>query len=50
MKKKPINTLKESLPYKYFIKGVGLDSSEIGIPPEKFQRVFEMARNAGYIP
>ena len=44
-----ISTLKESLPYKYFIKGVGLDSSETGNPPEKFEKVFTMARNAGYL-
>ena len=43
-----IATLKESLPYKYFIKGVGLDSSELGNPPSKFQKVFHMAKNAGY--
>ena len=43
-----IATLKESLPYKYFIKGVGLDSSEFGNPPSKFQKVFQMAKNAGY--
>lgn len=27
--------------------GVGLDSSEMGHPPSKFERVFEAARNAG---
>jgi len=43
-----IKTLKESLPYKHFIKGVGLDSSEVGNPPSKFQKVFLMAKNAGY--
>lgn len=43
-----IKTLISSLPYKYLIKAVGLDSSEIGNPPSKFQKVFTMARNAGY--
>ncbi len=43
-----IETLMESLPYKHFIKGVGLDSSELGNPPSKFQKVFTMAKNAGY--
>jgi len=43
-----IATLKESLPYKHFIKGVGLDSSEVGNPPSKFQKTFLMAKNAGY--
>ncbi|WP_458699732.1 adenosine deaminase [Sulfurospirillum sp. 1307] len=43
-----INTLKEALPYKYLIKAVGLDSSEVGNPPSKFQKVFTMAKNAGF--
>ncbi len=43
-----IKTLMESLPYKHFIKGVGLDSSELGNPPSKFQKVFQMAQNAGF--
>jgi len=43
-----IDILKQSLPYRYFIKGVGLDSSELGNPPSKFQKVFQMAKNAGY--
>jgi len=43
-----ISTLKTSLPYKYLIKAVGLDSSEIGNPPSKFQKVFTMSKNAGY--
>jgi adenosine deaminase len=43
-----INTLKEALPYKYLIKAVGLDSSEVGNPPSKFQKVFAMAKNAGF--
>jgi len=43
-----IDTLKSSMPYKYLIKAVGLDSSELGNPPSKFQKVFSMAKNAGY--
>ena len=41
-------TLKESLPFKAYIIGVGLDSSEVGNPPSKFQKVFETARKEGY--
>lgn len=41
-------TLKESLPFKKHIIAVGLDSSELGHPPSKFQRVFEAARAEGY--
>lgn len=41
-------TLNESLPFKNKIKGVGLDSSELGHPPSKFERVFAKAREEGY--
>lgn len=42
-------TLKESLPFKKHILGVGLDSSEVGHPPSKFQRVFQAAMEEGYL-
>lgn len=42
-------TLEESLPFKDWIIGVGLDSSEYGNPPSKFQRVFEKAKSYGYL-
>ena len=42
-------TLKESLPFKKDILAVGLDSSEVGHPPSKFQRVFEAAMKEGYL-
>ncbi|GMQ49006.1 adenosine deaminase [Vibrio sp. 10N] len=44
-----IETLERALPYKDKIIGVGLDSSEQGHPPEKFARVFEMAREQGFL-
>jgi adenosine deaminase len=40
-------TLEEALRYRSLFHGVGLDSSEKGHPPSKFQRVFERARAAG---
>ncbi len=43
-------TLAQSLPYKHLIKSVGLDSSEMGNPPSKFQKVFEASIKEGYIP
>ena len=43
-------TLAQSLPYKHLIKAVGLDSSEKGNPPSKFQKVFEASIKEGYIP
>ena len=41
-------TLLESLPYREWIVGVGLDSDERGNPPEKFAAVFKRARQEGY--
>lgn len=43
-----MNTLLESLPYENKISAVGLDSSEMGHPPSKFQQVFERAIEEGY--
>lgn len=40
-------TLEEALPWRELIVGVGLDSSEVGHPPEKFARVFAKARELG---
>lgn len=42
--------LEMSKPYKKLIKAVGLDSSEMGHPPSKFQRVFAASVSEGYIP
>ena len=42
-------TLLESLPYKEWIVGVGLDSDEKNNPPSKFARVFARARDEGYL-
>jgi adenosine deaminase len=42
-------TLMESLPYKDWIIGVGLDSDERDNPPAKFAAVFARARADGYL-
>lgn len=42
-------TLEQALPFKDQIIGVGLDSSEVGHPPSKFERVFAKAREAGFL-
>ncbi|MFI9596133.1 adenosine deaminase [Nonomuraea sp. NPDC052265] len=42
-------TLLESLPYKEWIAGIGLDSDEKGNPPAKFAAVYERARQEGYL-
>ena len=41
-------TLGQCLPYKDWIYGVGLDSSELGHPPSKFERVFAKSRELGF--
>lgn len=40
-------TLSQAEPYLEHIAAVGLDSSELGHPPAKFQRVFDAARERG---
>ncbi len=40
-------TLEQAQPYLLHIAGVGLDSSELGHPPEKFARVFARAQDFG---
>ena len=42
-------TLEQALPFKDQIIGVGLDSSEMGHPPAKFERVFAKAREQGFL-
>jgi adenosine deaminase len=42
------DVLEQALPYKQRIIAVGLDSYEVGHPPEKFARVFERARQHGF--
>ncbi|AWF82767.1 adenosine deaminase [Microbulbifer sp. A4B17] len=42
-----IATLEAAKPHMDLIKGVGLDSSELGHPPSKFQKVFAMAKELG---
>ncbi|WP_312967655.1 adenosine deaminase [Acinetobacter gerneri] len=44
-----IATLEQALPYKQDIIGVGLDSSEMGHPPSKFQNAFAKAREEGLL-
>jgi adenine deaminase len=40
--------LEQALPYRDRILGIGLDSSEVGHPPEKFARVFARCRELGF--
>ena len=41
-------TLQAALPFRKWIVGIGLDSSEVGNPPEKFERVFAKAASKGF--
>ncbi|MEP1097442.1 MAG: adenosine deaminase [Cyclobacteriaceae bacterium] len=43
------DTLEQAMPYKDWIVAVGLDSSEVGNPPSKFERVFAKAREEGFL-
>jgi adenosine deaminase len=43
------NTLQQAMPFRDAFIAVGLDSSEMGHPPSKFQRVFDKARSEGLL-
>src|SRR5262245_27806279 len=43
-----MHTLRECLPYKKWIVGIGLDSDEKGNPPVKFAEVFRKGREYGF--
>ena len=43
-----LETLEQATPYRDWIAGIGLDSSEVGNPPSKFERVFAECRKRGY--
>jgi len=41
-------TLEEALPWKEHFIAVGLDSSEVGNPPQKFEKVYTKAKELGF--
>ena len=41
-------TLEQAMPFREHIVGIGLDSGEVGNPPEKFARVFARCRELGF--
>lgn len=47
--KAAMETLHQALPFREWIAAVGLDSSEAEHPPEKFTRVFDQAREQGFL-
>lgn len=38
---------KQAQPYKHLFVGIGLDSSELGNPPHKFENIFKQAKSEG---
>ena len=46
--KEAFETLEQALPFRDKIIGIGLDSGEVGNPPEKFARVFARCRELGF--
>ena len=46
--KSAFKTLQEALPFRKYIEGVGLDSSELGFPPKNFESVFAKAAKEGF--
>jgi adenine deaminase len=44
-----MQTLAEAMPYRDRVVAVGLDSSEVGHPPQKFAAVFDKARAEGFL-
>ncbi|MEA2635372.1 MAG: adenine deaminase [Chloroflexota bacterium] len=44
-----MRTLADAMPYREWILGVGLDSSEVGHPPAKFRGVYDRARESGLL-
>ena len=46
--KEAFETLEQALPHRDKFIGIGLDSSELGHPPEKFARVFARCRELGF--
>src|SRR3989440_8341670 len=44
-----MQTLTHAMPYREWILGVGLDSSEVGHPPSKFRAVYGRARETGLL-
>lgn len=43
-----LETLEQALPFKDKIMAIGLDSSELGNPPEKFKHAFHKAKEHGF--
>src|SRR5262249_5798981 len=44
-----LETLQQALVFKPWLTAVGLDSGEVGNPPEKFKTVFDQARAEGLL-
>ena len=47
--KEGLTTLEKALDYKKIITGIGLDSSELGNPPDKFRELYNRAHKEGFL-
>lgn len=47
--KEGLETLEQALDYKNIIAGIGLDSSELGNPPNKFKELYKRANKEGFL-
>lgn len=47
--KEGLTTLEKALGYKKIITGIGLDSSELGNPPDKFRELYNRAHKEGFL-
>ena len=47
--KEGLTTLEKALEYKKIITGIGLDSSELGNPPDKFRELYNRAHKEGFL-
>ncbi|HVH65770.1 MAG TPA: adenosine deaminase, partial [Candidatus Acidoferrum sp.] len=45
-----LRILNEAMPFRDWLLGIGLDSSEVGNPPSKFRHAYDRAREAGLLP
>jgi len=44
-----MKTLEKALDYRNVVTGIGLDSSELGNPPDKFRTLYERAHKEGFL-
>ena len=43
-----LETLEDAMPWKEYFVAIGLDSTEVGNPPQKFEKIFQRAKEMGF--